>query len=164
MNKKWLSLCILLLMLLALIWFYRKTRSSPELDTATLQFKTLDGTSFDWQSLKGKSVIVCFGASWCKDCRQALEKLKRFSPNELQGVEVVVVSDEPAEKIIRYRDKHNYPFLFLRSEKAYRELNIYSVPTSYLLNRKLQVVKSKIGDFPWEDPSTRQHLLTLMKQ
>lgn len=151
-------------MFLALIWFYRKTRSSPALDTATLKLKSLDGRDFDWQSLKGKSVILCFGASWCKDCREALEKLKRFSANELKAVEVVVVSDEPAEKITSYRDKHQYPFLFLRSEKAYRDLNIYSVPTSYLLNRKLQVVKSKIGDFPWEDPSSRQHLLTLMEQ
>lgn len=163
MNNKWLSLGIVFFLLFIAIWFYRKAGTAPSLDTSLLSLKTLDGKEFDWNSLKGKKTILCFGASWCKDCRKELEKLKELIPNELKDVEVVVVSDESAEQITNYRNKYTYPFLFLRSEKSYQELNIYSVPTNYLLNGKLQVVKEKIGDFPWEDPSTRQHLLTLME-
>lgn len=163
MNNKWLSLGIVLLLVLTAFWFYRKTNAVTAFDTQLLKLKTLDNKTFDWQSLKGKKTLICFGASWCKDCRKELEKLKKLVPNELRELEVLVVSDEPMEKIENYRNKYGYPFIFLKSETSYQDMKIYSVPTNYLLNKDLKIVKQKIGDFPWEDPSTRKHLLTLME-
>jgi len=55
----------------------------------TLQ--TLDGKSVTSESLKGKTVLLDFWATWCAPCRQALPELKSLSRKNA-GHSLVVIS------------------------------------------------------------------------
>jgi thiol-disulfide isomerase/thioredoxin len=164
MNKKWIFLIFFLILAFIAFYFYHKTTTAPSLQLQNLQVSDLNAQPFDWNSLKGQKTLICFGASWCVDCRKELQKLVKLSNNELKELQIVVVSDESITKIMAYKQKYNYPFTFLKLQQAFSELGIHSIPTNYLLNKDGDVVKEHTGDFAWEDVSTRQHLLTLMEK
>ncbi len=162
MNRNWLYVVLFLILAFTAFYFYHRGSSAPSLQLQNLALKDLNNNAFDQNSLKGKKTLLCFGASWCGECRKELQDLMKLHNNELKELQIVVISDEPLEKIMAYKEKHNYPFVFLRSEASFSELGIYSVPTNYLLNKAAKVVKEKTGNFNWEDASNREHLLTLM--
>jgi len=162
MNKKWIFLVFFLLLAFTAFYFYHKTTTAPSLQLQELSVNELNEQPFDWNDISGQRTLVCFGASWCGECRQELQSLLKLKDNELKELNVVVISDESYEKIKAYQEKYQYPFLFLKLQKPFSEHGIYSIPTNYLLNKELNVVKEKTGAFAWEDASTREHLLTLM--
>jgi peroxiredoxin len=162
MNRNLLYLVLFLILAFTALYFYHRSSSTPSLQIQQVAVNDLNNKHFDWSTIKGKKTLVCFGASWCGECRKELQGLMKLCTNELKELHIIVISDEPLEKIVAYKEKYNYPFLFLRSEVSFSELGIYSVPANYLLNEAGKVVKEKTGDFAWEDVSTREHLLTLM--
>lgn len=163
MNRNWLYVVLFLILVFTAFYFYHRGSTVPSLQVQSLVLSDLNNKPFDPNTLKGKKTVLCFGASWCGECRQELQGLMKLYNHELKELEIVVVSDEPLEKIMAYKEKYNYPFLFLRTNVSFSELGIYSVPTNYLLNKEAKVVKEKTGDFNWEDASNREHLLTLME-
>ena len=55
--------------------------------------KTLDGSEFDWDSYKGKVVLVQFWATWCKPCREELPSiLADYETYHKKGFEIVGIS------------------------------------------------------------------------
>ena len=162
MNKKWFSLVFFLVLAFTAFYFYHKYSSAPSIQVQNVAAIELNGDKFDWNVLKGEKTLVVFGGSWCGECRQELQNLLQLQNNELKDLKIVVLSDEPLEKIIAYKEKFAYPFLFLKTERPFSQIGIYSVPLNYLLNEELQVLKEKEGDFAWEDASEREHLLTLI--
>ncbi len=164
MSKKWIFLVFFVLLAFLAFYFYHKTTTAPTLRLNELALNSLNEEPFDWTTLSGKKTLLCFGASWCVDCRRELQNLNKLFDNELKELQIVVISDESIEKIIAYKEKYQYPFLFLKLQGSFSDHGIYSIPTNYLLNTKQEVVKEKTGDFAWEDPSTREHLFVLMNQ
>jgi len=162
MNRNWLYVVLFLIFAFTAFYFYHRSSSAPALQLNQVVVKDLNNNPFEWTSLNGKKTLLCFGASWCGECRKELQGLMKLHNTELKELQIVVISDEPLQKIMAYKEKYNYPFLFLRLEASFSELGIYSVPTNYLLNKATKVVKEKTGDFNWEDASNREHLLTLM--
>ena len=162
MLKKWPYLILLLVCGFTLFHFYNKYTQAPHLQLSSLQLRQLDGNRFNWEGIRGDRTLLLFSASWCGACREGLREISGLPEDERNDLKIVVISDESPEEIARYRRSYDSSFVFLKSEQSFTELKIHSVPTSFLLNRDLVTVKEKVGNFNWTDPSTRQHLLTLM--
>jgi hypothetical protein len=47
--------------------------------------------------------------------------------------------------------------------KVFSDIGINSIPTTYLLNAKGEIVYNNVGFIDWEDESTFQHLISLME-
>ncbi len=147
----------------AVFYFYNRYRVAPKVNFPVLQLQDLNGQTVSFDSFKGKKLVVSFGASWCPNCIEELTILKKINDTQLQGITVVVISDEPLEKISAFKERREYPFIFLKMDKTFDAIGIHSIPTTYIVNTKLEVVKEQVGYINWEDASTLNHLKTIME-
>ena len=163
MNKKLIFPAVLIIVLCVAFYLYGKYHVAPGIDFNKLELADLNGQPVSMQSFKGKKITLSFGASWCVNCIEELDDLKAIKEQELGDVEVIVISDESLEKIISFKERKGYPFTFLKMNKTFSSIGIHSIPTSYIINTNMQVMKETVGYINWRDHSTSQHLKKLME-
>ncbi len=163
MSKKIIVLLVLVIGAFVAFYFYSTYRIAPKVKFETLGLVDLQGNPVKVADFKGKKMVLSFGASWCPNCIDELNTLKKIYATQLQGIEIVVISDEDMETIQGFKDRKAYPFTFLKMEKTFNEIGINSIPTTYIFNTKLEVMKEEVGYFDWEDESTLNHLKKLME-
>ncbi|MGY8731927.1 MAG: redoxin family protein [Pirellulales bacterium] len=68
--------------------------------TLSIPAKTMDGTPFDWASLKGKVVVIDFWATWCGPCLAAMPHLeelqKKYSNQNVSFIGFSIDADRQA--------------------------------------------------------------------
>src|SRR5262245_26626177 len=76
---------------------------------------SIDGASVQLASFRGKSpVVLNFGATWCPGCREELPHLADlYRKQHAAGLEVFMVSDEPAERLKPFAETLQLPFRVL---------------------------------------------------
>lgn len=162
MPKK-LSLAIAIVLLaLGAFYLYNRYKVAPSIDVSKLSLRTLDGQDFDFSSLKGKKVILSFGASWCGNCIREMNAMKKIKDTELQGIEIVIIDDEPMETVISFKEKREYPFTFLKVDQPFPSIGIHSIPVTYFYNANQELTGNEVGEIDWHDPSTREHFKKIL--
>lgn len=164
MSKKttYLILAIAIMGIIGL-YFYNKYNVAPNIELAKLKVVDQDTNNFDISSLKGKKVIISFYASWCPNCIEELQVLNSIKKQKLANVEVLAITDESIEKLVNFKNKTQYPFTFLTLTGSFNDIAIASIPTTYLLNTKGEIVYNKVGYIHWDDESTLSHLKNIME-
>jgi peroxiredoxin len=163
MNNKFKYLLFLLLAAILALFLYKKFRVAPSVKFEELHLQNLDGEKIEFGSFTGKKLIVSFGASWCINCIDELNTLKKIKDKELSDVEIIVISDESLDRIAAFRAKKEYPVTFLKMDSEFAAIGIHSIPTTYIFNTKLELKKEEVGYIAWEDTSTLEHLKKLME-
>lgn len=162
MSKKISLLIIIALLGLGGLYLYQKYKVVPTIDFTNLALKTLSGETVEFNSLKGKKTIVSFGASWCPNCINEMNAMQKIMNEHLQDVQIVIIDDEPLERIIQWKERKKYPFIFLQLQKPFNEIGIFSIPVTYFFNTNLELKKEVLGEIDWNDPSIREHFKQLM--
>ena len=163
MSKK-NTYIILVLAILGVVglYFFNKYNVPPVLKVAQLDVMDEHSEKFNIAALKGKKVIVSFYASWCPACREELEVLNKIQEQKLGGIEILAITDEGIEKLMDFKQKKQYPFTFLTLNAPFSTIGINSIPMTYLLNTKGEIVYNKLGYIEWDDEATLEHLTGLM--
>lgn len=144
--KKIISLSLLLF----IVFISNAQREVANIADPRLQIKlpTVKGDSITLASLKGKVVLLDFWASWCMPCRAANKKLvKLYEKYSKQGFEIFSVSlDEEKKDWQRAIIKDKITWLQVNdprgswNAKTAADWNISVLPTSFLINKKGDVV------------------------
>ncbi len=162
MNKKWTYLGCLVIAALLGFYLFQKYSVAPEINFKVLPLENLNGEAVSMESFKGKKLVVCFSASWCGNCMEELQDVSEIKEEFLKDVEVLVIDDEPLEKIQRLKDRKGYNFTYLHLKQPFGSIGINSIPTSYLVNKEQKVKKEAVGYLNWKDPSTAKFLANLL--
>ena len=147
----------------AAFYLFNKYRVAPTIEISKLNVADQDTNKFDITSLKGKKVIVSFYASWCPNCIEELQVLNSIKNSKLADIEVLAITDESIEKLVAFKTKTQYPFTFLTLTGTFPQIGINSIPVTYLLNTKGEIVYNNVGYIEWKDESTLNHLKSLME-
>lgn len=107
----------------------------------------LDGTPFDWKTLRGKVVLVDFWATWCGPCTKELPRIKsHYERYADKGFEVVAISvDEDRQSLDAYLAKESIPWITLYDGDFENSLlaihyGLSGIPTTWLVDREGKVV------------------------
>jgi peroxiredoxin len=119
----------------------------------------LQGNSWTLQNLRGKVVLVNFWATWCPPCRKEMPDLdalyQRFKD---QGLVILAISDEPADKVTPFIAEHHYtyPILLDPGQKVHQEFVVQGIPKSFIYDREGRLAAQAI------DMRTMNQFLTLL--
>ena len=120
---------------------------------AVLDFtlRAVNGESLKMQSLKGKTVVVDFWATWCQPCRvqrPMYEKVEQRYASNSNVVFLSVNTDEDQSKVPPFvaSQKWTQPVYYDAGLGAM--LKVGSIPTTIVLNREGQIVSRMTGFIP----------------
>jgi len=146
---------IIALLLLAFVGYrlVKRYLLVPAMSFHSEQLFLLDNkqtTSID--AYKGSVVIVSCYQTWCVDCARETGWLNDLSASiNSPKFTVLYISDEPEEKVNGFRKRFDTDkIVFAKTEKPLGELGIHSFPTTFLLNKKGEVVKTKLEGYDWK--------------
>ena len=139
--------------------FYEKPINVPP-----LQMQDMQGNVVSLEQFKGKVVLLNLWATWCKPCQMEMPAFnflqKRYKDG---GFEVVAVAlQDTPERIQEFIENNRLteinPFVD-STELVGRAFQPKSMPTTYLINRKGQIIAGKEGLSDW----LSQDMMTLVE-
>ena len=181
---------ILLLILSVVIWIFQRVgqarresqltvHQESQLETLNIEpvektlapdflLKDLDGNTIRLRDLRGKVVLLNFWATWCPTCRfemPSMEALhKEFSS---QGLAVLAVAlRESADDVQSFYKEHHLSFTALLDHNgdASELYQTWSLPTTFLINKRGYIVGKVIGYRDWHSDQSKALFTELLNE
>jgi thiol-disulfide isomerase/thioredoxin len=116
--------------------------------------------------LRGKIVLLHFFATYCEPCRPEMASLNRFvKANAAEPFAVFAVDVGEVDLRVRAffeKEPVDFPIVLDRDRKVSRAWGVYALPTTIVLNEKLQPELIVEGDLDWSHPDVLQKLNALL--
>jgi thiol-disulfide isomerase/thioredoxin len=124
------------IVLVAGVYQYRKYRIAPDLPKEGFDVEALHGEPLAIRPGQNGALIVKFFATWCIDCRRELPDLKaKAELFKRYNVQVILLSDEARVDLSFFAEREALPFKVYRLPQKFRELNIFTLPTTYIFKK-----------------------------
>lgn len=140
---------------------------------------TLNETTYQWQltdlrgeakslkETKGKVLFINLWATWCPPCvgeMPALQKMvDRFEGEE--NIEFMMISGEDPETIKKFIEKKGYTFpVYSTQFPTPSDLQSKSIPTSYLISKKGEIVLREVGAMNWGGDKMEQIIRQMLDE
>jgi peroxiredoxin len=135
-------------------------KNPPAIERAAdFSLKDLRGGTISLASMRGKVVLLSFWATWCPPCVSEMPSLNRlYQELRPRGFEVVAVSlDRSTDDVREYIGKKGFKFLVLMDEgnTVAKRYKVFSTPTTFLIDKKGNVVERFYGEYDWQDRDVR---------
>lgn len=125
---------------------------SPGPNAPASTFVFLDGTRQTSTDLRGKVILVNFWATSCATCVAEMPKLvNTYHTYQARGLDVIAVAMryDPPNYVVRFTRTRQLPFKVAIDNtgaiaKAWDDVQL--TPTTFLLNRRGQIVKRFLGE------------------
>jgi peroxiredoxin len=130
-------------------------KALPSVKIKTLEGKTVDITDY---TKKGKAVVFSFWATWCAPCKKELDNIAEIYDEWQKNydVEVIAITIDDARNLPKIKPlvmqkKWKYTVLSDVNSDLKRELNFPSVPQTFLVDKKGNIVYSHTGYAPGDE-------------
>ncbi len=111
-----------------------------------------DGNKISLRSLKGKTVLINFWATWCGPCKAELPDIEAISKQYAsKGLVVIGISEDQGPGLLKdvssFVRKHEltYQIVIDNDEIANAYGGINAIPTSFIVNKDGKIVKKWVG-------------------
>ena len=160
-------LTFLAIVLTTTVSFSQEIRSLPD-----VKVKTLQGDAFSISELNndGDPIVISFWATWCKPCKKELNNISEVYEDwqEETGVKLVAVSIDDTRsmsKVAPYINASDWEYEVYLDPNAdlKRALGISTVPHTFLLNGKKEIVWQHRGYIEGDEDKLYDKILELVK-
>lgn len=127
--------------------------------------RDINGRVIKLSSLNGKVVLLNFWATWCPPCKAEMPSLNRlYAEMQSSGLVVIAVStDKSAAPVREFLGKNHLDFTVLWDEKlsVTKQYKVFSMPTTFLIDRKGMIVEKFMGEYEWTDEEIKKKIRKL---
>ena len=155
MKNKLSSIIFYVIVILAVGWairWYMHKTITPKMKFQGSEFQlTGNNAKTTINDLKGNVVIVSFFQTWCGPCIQEMSVFDELQATvNSPGLKILCISDEDTDRIKMLQSRFaSGKILFAYSTESLANLGIHVYPTTYLLNKKGEVIQSKLEGYNW---------------
>jgi thiol-disulfide isomerase/thioredoxin len=162
-NKIITAIVMVLLLGWAIRAFIHKNYP-PKMGFNAAQLITVDDNKkITINDYRGNVVIVSCFQTWCGDCAGETPVLNQLAANlNSDKFKVIYITDEENDKLKSFRARlPSDKILFTYSAKSLAGLGIHVYPTTFLLNKKGDVIKTKLEGYDWlQEAAAIKELIT----
>lgn len=116
-----------------------------------LKLTDLMNKPVDLKQYTGKTIFLNIWATWCKPCIAEMPAIQKAQTMlEKEGVVFLLASGENAEEIASFKNANDYNFNYTRIENS-EDLNVQTLPTTFIFNAEGELVFSEMGSRQWDD-------------
>ncbi|OEJ98826.1 thiol-disulfide oxidoreductase [Flavivirga aquatica] len=133
-------------------------------------------TNYDWklkdendvvlnfEETKERVVLINFWATWCPPCIAEMSSMQELYNDYKNKIEFIFVSSETHAVINQFLMDNNYTFNVYNPITNYPEaFNITSIPRTFLIDKKGNIVIDKNGSANWNSDMVRKTIDGLLK-
>lgn len=148
-----ISIVLVSITLLIAAFLFKKYRIAPAIEIYSVQIESLEQGKFDWNQTMGKPVFIQFFGTYCGECRAELPLLSILKDSIPESeMKYMLISDEAIEVIRSFKNHVKPDFEMFHSVTPLKQVNIFTYPTTYVLNKKGHVVYKATNAQNWSDP------------
>jgi thiol-disulfide isomerase/thioredoxin len=145
------------------------TTNKSELFDYNFIVKDLDGKKFPFEKYKGKVVFLNLWATWCGPCRAEMAGIQKLysgiGGDSISFVMLSIDRDKDKEKVVKYvRDKEFTFPVFLPSGYLSEQLNVPSIPTTFIIGKNGEIVAKEVGTTNFNTPKFKKFLQKLVTE
>lgn len=126
----------------------------------------LAGKPFRLSDYRGKIMLLNFWATWCPPCREEMKSLdslyKRYKTYNL--IILAVSLDRTPEKARQFIKEiaPSFPVLYDYNARVSQKYNVFSIPTTFLIDKKGRIVDIFFGEQNWTSKKLIQKIEGLL--
>ena len=128
--------------------------------------RDISETDFDFNTSKGKVVVINFWATWCPPCIAEMPSLDLLYQNYKNNDDVVFlfVSNEKISVIKKFMSEKEFSFNVYQSLTEYpNEFDVTSIPRTFVIDKKGKIVIDKSGAADWNSEHVTSTIDALLK-
>ncbi|BBP45601.1 hypothetical protein THMIRHAS_09740 [Thiosulfatimonas sediminis] len=130
--------------------------------------KDINGETLMFSEKRGKVILLNFWASWCPPCVKEIPSMNRLAESfDAEKFEIVSVNFKESPQSIRDFLKQvqvDFPVLIDQDGKTSAEYEIFSFPSSFLIDANGQIRYSVNAAIEWDDEQIKQQIQALIQQ
>lgn len=138
--------------------------SRVKLTSYNWNLKGINTNDLRFVDAKEKVIIVNFWATWCPPCRAEMPSLQALYTDYKDKIEFIFITNENSGIVVNFLEKNNYTLpSFNQYTNTPKEFNVSSIPATYIINKKGEIVVHEVGATDWNSSTIRTILDKLLQ-
>ncbi len=158
-SRKQLSESIIRATLLKPKFIAENNYQSLQNEDKYIIIEDLNRSTYKIGDFQGQVIVINFWATWCPPCRAEMPAFQKLYNKYGQRMTFLFITDDDPGKVQRYLSEFNFklPVYYFKSEPTQR-FSITSIPTTFVVNKKGEIVINKKGAANWNSTAFKAKL------